>query len=582
MKPLIAIVVGVALCCAGLLHPRLAAAAVCGDGILDPNEECDPGGAVHAFGDPSQATCGFGGSSIPGSECFFDFTCCKFNCQYANPGPCFDGNQCTTNDLCDNVGHCNQGTAVASGTACGDPTSSACNLPDTCDGAGTCSPNLVAAGTACGPPPSGECDAADSCDGAGTCVAQVPPAGTPAPTQCNDGNACTADQCDGSGGCQHPGAPAGTACGDPGSGQCDHPDSCDGTGSCLPNHVSDGTSCNDGLFCTVTDTCQGGVCVGAGDPCAGKPLCQNVCNETAHNCIVPLGGSCDDGNACNGTATCDSTGACIPGTPLPDGSSCDDHNPCTLLDTCTGQQCDGGPTFVARRKAKLNNVPTINADLAAWDVAGGVTIGKNGFMPDATSVTGNKVKLGGATSVFDVRANIVSHKGAIIRGTTGPVVLPLTSAFCTTPAFACGGADVLLGVGEHRAITPGPYRNVVLGENATLDLAPGTYDVCSVKAGRGTRMTFLAGGRSVFKVTSVLRILDQSFFGPASGALRPVVYVGGPLASFGSYDQVITHVIAPNGKVGVGLGATYDGSICGHDLKGAWRVSLSCTDTGTP
>jgi len=162
------------------------------------------------------------------------------------------------------------------------------------------------------------------------------------------------------------------------------------------------------------------------------------------------------------------------------------------------------------------------------------------------------------------------------------VVLPLTSAFCTTPAFACGGADVLLGVGEHRAITPGPYRNIAVGEGATLDLAPGTYDVCSVTAGRGTRMTFLAGGPTVFKVTNTLRILDQSFFGPASGALRPVVYVGGPLASFGSYDQAITHVIAPNAKVGVGLGATYDGAICGRDLKGAWRVTLSCTDTGAP
>src|SRR5262249_20835754 len=105
---------------------------------------------------------------------------------------------------------------------------------------------------------------------------------------------------------------------------------------------------------------------------------------------------------------------------------------------------------------------------------------------------------------------------------------------------------------------------------------------CSVKAGRGTRMTFLAGGRSVFKVTNVLRILDQSFFGPASGTLRPVVYVGGPVASFGSYDQAIPHAIPPNANVGVGLGATSDGAICGHDLKGAWRDACSCTDTGRP
>ena len=582
MKLPIAILAGAVLWCAGPLQPRLVAAGVCGDGILDPNEECDPGGGLHHFGDPSQDVCGFGGSSIPGSECFFDLTCCKFNCQFANPGPCFDGNTCTTNDLCDQVGHCNQGTAVASGTACGDPTSSACNLADTCDGAGTCSPNLVAAGTTCGPPPAGECDAADRCDGTGACVPQATPAGTPAPTQCNDGNACTADQCDGSGGCQHPGMPGGTPCGDPASSQCDLPDTCNGTGSCLVNHVANGTACNDGRFCTVTDSCQGGACVGSGDPCAGRPLCQNVCNETTHDCLVPVGGSCDDGNACNGTATCNAVGACIPGTPLPDGSSCDDHNPCTLLDTCTGQQCDGGPTFVARRKAKLNNVAAIDADLAAWDVTGAVTIGKNGFMPDATTVTGNKVKLGGGTSVFDVRANVLGGKGAVIRGTTGAVILPLTSAFCTPPTFACGGADVLLGDLEHRAITPGAYRNIVLGEGATLDLAPGTYDVCLVKAGRGTRMTFLAGGPTVFKVRDQLRVLNESFFGPGSGALRPVVYVGGSAASFGAYDEAVTHVIAPNASVRVGLASTYDGAICGRDLKGAWRVALSCTDTGAP
>lgn len=47
-----------------------------------------------------------------------------------------------------------------------------------------------------------------------------------------------------------------------------------------------------------------------------------------------------------------------------------------------------------------------------------------------------------------------------------------------------------------------------------------------------------------------------------------MVYVGGTGASFGSSDEAIAHVIAPNAKVGVGLGATDDGAICGRDLKG--------------
>ena len=58
--------------------------------------------------------------------------------------------------------------------------------------------------------------------------------------------------------------------------------------------------------------------------------------------------------------------------------------------------------------------------------------------------------------------------------------------------------------------------------------------------------------------------------------------MAGTVASFGAYDQAVTHVLAPNATVRVGLAATYDGAICGRDLKGAWRVALSCTDTGAP
>ncbi len=75
---------------------------------------------------------------------------------------------------------------------------------------------------------------------------------------------------------------------------------------------------------------------------------------------------CDDGNACNGIETCNTTtGVCVAGTPLNcnDGNvctddscnpasgcvhtnntaSCDDGNACTTADTCSGGICVGGP-----------------------------------------------------------------------------------------------------------------------------------------------------------------------------------------------------------------------------------------------
>jgi len=75
---------------------------------------------------------------------------------------------------------------------------------------------------------------------------------------CDDGNQCTSDACT--------------------------------SGACVNTNLSNGTACNDGLYCTLTDTCNGsGVCVGsAAKPC-GKlnPVCceaTDTCHPTGYEC----------------------------------------------------------------------------------------------------------------------------------------------------------------------------------------------------------------------------------------------------------------------------------------------------------
>ena len=132
---------------------------------------------------------------------------------------------------------------------------------------------------------------------------------------CDDGNACTRmDTCQG-------GACTGMdtvvcatldqchdagAC-DPASGQCSNP--------AKPN----GATCNDGDACTRTDTCQGGACTGA-DPvaCAATDQCH-------------LAGTCNP-----------VTGMCANPT-APDGTTCNDGNPCTGLEVCVSGTCSGLP-----------------------------------------------------------------------------------------------------------------------------------------------------------------------------------------------------------------------------------------------
>jgi hypothetical protein len=93
-------------------------------------------------------------------------------------------------------------------------------------------------------------------------------------------------------------------------------DSCT-DGQCVHPAVANGTSCNDGNACTATDSCQTGVCVGM-----SPKLCTAL-------------------DACHVAGTCDpATGTCSNPT-APDGKSCDDGTICTTGDVCQAGSCTG-------------------------------------------------------------------------------------------------------------------------------------------------------------------------------------------------------------------------------------------------
>jgi len=138
-------------------------------------------------------------------------------------------------------------------------------------------------------------------------------------SDCDDGNQCTEDICI--------------------------------SGICENNPLSGG-SCDDGLYCTVNDYCDNGVCKGGGlMDCNDDNVCtDDACDENLDRCVHTNNNEpCDDGLFCNGTDTC-SGGSCSvhSGNPCPpsapycieatdqcvsvacfNDSDCDDGNPCT-------------------------------------------------------------------------------------------------------------------------------------------------------------------------------------------------------------------------------------------------------------
>ena len=241
--------------------------------------------------------------------------------------PCEDGLYCTVDDQC-------LGGACAGGSQrdCGASTGGCVD--------GTCNEDL------------------DQCEGTTL----------PDGTTCDDADNCTTgDQCSG-GVCQGTQTDCSHLDGPCAQGVCNPAD-----GSCESQPINQGQSCEDGLYCTVGDVCDQGWCITSSRDCSHltAQCVDGVCNDETDQCEAqPVGNEqpCDDGVYCTVGETCQG-GSCTGGSqrscphsldgcaqgfcnqvsdacdlnPQPDGTSCNDGDPCTFPDECQGGACQSGP-----------------------------------------------------------------------------------------------------------------------------------------------------------------------------------------------------------------------------------------------
>ena len=298
-------------------------------------------------------------------------------CEIANSGVC-TGGQCKStgkkkdcsgkNDAC-NVGACDPQTgecvksAKGNGTTC-DADGSGCTTGDQCKG-GLCTAGpKVDCSAKSGPCTVGTCVSKSKTTHA--CTAKAKKSGT----ACEDGKYCTVlDKCDAAGVCK--------------SGSlrtcAEQKDTCN-LGKCFEAEKKCGKTpkpptakCNDGQYCTVSDHCQGGKCIGgAARSCPDSGACKSpACSENKNKCTLvndKAGGACEDGSKCTTPDKCDGKGGCKAGPtkgckppsgcmdafcdpktgacqtkPTKAGTACNDGEHCTQGDVCNGAgKCSAG------------------------------------------------------------------------------------------------------------------------------------------------------------------------------------------------------------------------------------------------
>jgi hypothetical protein len=476
---------------------------------------CDDDNACNGSGscDTSSFTCQTGAGLPDGTQCGGELDICVNEvCESVaclNDGHCDDDNPCTVGESCDTSSFsCQAGTNAPNGTSCG--TDMACSN-------GTCVPSDCSSDV--------DCDDGNACNGVETCnlgtfqceSGTAPGNGTQCgateldvcvgttcqnvdcvnDTYCDDDNICTGTAtCNlGTFQCESGTGPGdGTQCG------ATETDVCVGTTcqnvECVDNSYcpNDGDPCNGEESCNLgTFQCQSTGALGEGEQCGGDPLWICKSSEcTQVECVS--GGDCNDGNACNGTETCDfATNMCQDGTAPAPGTSCGGGNLCNAYEQCVTPTCT---TDAFCNDGNICN-GTETCDLSIYECQDGTPPGEGTQCGGETDIC-----LGGVCE--SVECTLDSHcvDGNICNGTETCSGSYECQAGTQAPdGESCGGGNIC----EAGECVPGPEavcgNGVLEGDEQCDDGNVDNNDGCSANCNIET----------AFRVTQI-QVVDPHFF----------------------------------------------------------------------
>ncbi|MCX8073597.1 MAG: hypothetical protein N3C12_14295, partial [Candidatus Binatia bacterium] len=279
----------------------IAPLPVCGNGIIETQEQCDLANQNGQSSTCCTGQCRFRASGLvcrtAAGECDLTETCtgtaatCPTDAKKANGTACTDDGFPCTFDVCNGTSNLCQHPIAPTTTVC-RPSVGICDVTDYCDGVNpTCPPDAVAPATTVCRPSQGACDVVEFCDGASpTC-----------PFDAKSTALCRAS-----------------------AGVCDVAEFCNGVDNdCPPNQFLNASTvcrssqgvCDPAEYCTGTaagcpiDQKSTAVCRPAAGDCDIAESCDGVSNDCPADVLRPstytcraASGVCDVAENCTGTS----------------------------------------------------------------------------------------------------------------------------------------------------------------------------------------------------------------------------------------------------------------------------------------
>lgn len=216
---------------------------------------------------------------------------------------------------------------------------------------------------------------------------------------------------------------------------------------------------------------------------------------------------------------------------------------------------------------------TVAGNIGVNNAGGTFRFGDQSFFPDGTQVASDLVtRIGENSSLWDLFSNPPdppSIADATIRnqGPTPWAPQPLIAVLpCQAPCTP-GSTAVLVPKGGTQTLPPGTYGNVVVSDNATLNLSGGTYCLASLKVGHFSKVE--VQGTSTINVPGKVKVNLRSSLLPSTGLGANDVHldVGGTSVIFSHKTAVTGIVVACNAKLRFGRFSKLRGQFIANSFR---------------
>ena len=216
-----------------------------------------------------------------------------------------------------------------------------------------------------------------------------------------------------------------------------------------------------------------------------------------------------------------------------------------------------------------NNLNLNDGNIGVSSQSGSMTVGNNnnfsGSLLANTIVLGNNNNVGG-----NVYHNVFVHGQHLTIG--GGEVTPLTFPVLTLPefpVFSIGTQNISRDNNVTYTLNPGSYKNISFGNNCTLNLTGGEYNINNITMGNNCQIRYQASTTLNIKqkvVTGNDLILSSS--SPGLDASDCVFYVEGSglssstnVFSLGNNPTIYCNVYAPNSNITIGNNINFKGAL---------------------